>query len=233
MTLFLVPTPIGNLKDITLRAIEVLKSVPIVLSEDTRVTRKLFDLLEIDSSKKRFVQFYDHNEERLISKVLDALTNNVDIALVSDAGTPLLSDPGFKLIRKIRQKHYKEINIEVLPGATSITTALVSSGLPPDKFMFIGYIPRKQNGRKLIFESLKKSNKIIKCSYIAFETHYRLIKTLESIKENLGSKTQIALCQELTKRHERVQMGTVNEIITAVNSMGFSFKGEITIVIAL
>src|SRR3990167_7795815 len=150
--LYIVPTPIGNVKDITERAREVLSSTEIILSEDTLVTKKLLRLLDIDYSNKQFITYFEHNERKRLDDVI-SLLNVHDAALVTDAGTPLLSDPGFPLVRALRSNH-PDIKIEVLPGATSITTALVSSGFPTDKFIFMGYISRRPADRRKMFKAI-------------------------------------------------------------------------------
>jgi len=222
--LYIVPTPIGNLRDITLRAIDVLKEAKTVLSEDTRVTKKLLSLLEIDYSDKEFISFFDHNEERKIPLVIDLLTNGNDVVLVSDAGTPLLNDPGFKLVREIR-KLDQDIKIEVLPGATSITTALVASGLPTDKFTFVGYFPRKKGKKENLLKDLSKINETLKVTYIGFESPYRLISTLEIIENVYKDNCAISVCNDLTKMYEFVITGKPKDVLTQIKSKS-KLKGE-------
>ena len=231
-TLFVVPTPIGNLKDITLRALEVLRDVPVILSEDTRVTKKLLNLLNIDTSQKQFISFYDQVDIKKIPKVLGILHDRLDIALVSDAGTPVISDPGYKLIKHIAVNH-PVIKIEVLPGPTSITTALVASGFPPDKFTFVGYMPRKPGGRKKLLKAMQSSHGHIKSTYIAFESPHRVVKTLEAVNEQFQDKVYICLCWELTKKFERVMRGSAKDLLEKlVCGDKKTLKGEVVLLLS-
>ncbi len=231
--LYIVPTPIGNLKDITLRAIEIFKSESLFLSEDTRVTRKLLSLLEIDYSDKKFISFFDHNEERRISSVLEILQSGQNVVLVSDAGTPLLNDPGFKLVREIRlissdSGEPCKIKVEVLPGATSITTALVASGLPTDKFTFIGYFPRKNGKKEHFVENLIEANKLLKTTYIGFESPYRVISTLETLKKVCPRDCVVSICNDLTKLHELAITGPIDMVLSTIKNLE-KIKGEFII----
>lgn len=233
--LYVVPTPIGNIKDITIRAKEVLNETEVILSEDTRVTRKLLSLLEIEGNKN-FVSFFEHNERQKVDYVLDLLKQGNNIALVSDAGTPLLSDPGFPLIRELRslqktdKDNYSDIKIEVLPGASSITTALVSSGFPTDKFTFLGFAAHKPADKKKLLKSVRKSADHLKSTYVLFETQHRILSTLKFIKEIIGKNAQVCLCRELTKLHESIEYGSVSEIIELVEKKKINLKGEMVLV---
>lgn len=230
-TLYVIPTPIGNIGDITVRAIDVLKKLEILLSEDTRMTSKLLGLLEIESKTKRLINYFDHNESGRIPEVIEILNSGIDVGIVSDAGTPVINDPGYKLIREIRKAGSHKI--EVLPGATSITTALVASGLAPDKFSFIGYLPRKTGELTRLLNSISESNEIIKSTYIAFESPYRIIKTLELLNDVYSNKAEISVCKELTKMHEEVFCGTALEILSELKVNKFASKGEIVLLINL
>lgn len=223
-TLYVIPTPIGNLKDITYRAVEVLKSLDVILSEDTRVTAKLLRLLEIDYKGKKLVSFFEHSEKKRIPEVLSALNDGFDLGLVTDAGTPVLSDPGYKLLREVRKAGHK---IDVLPGATSITTALVASTLPPDKFMYLGYLPRKTGELTKLFSSTLTSD--IKCTYIAFESPHRVVKTLELMHSIFMDKVQVVVCKELTKLHESIDLGTPSELLEILKNDKYVEKGEIVV----
>lgn len=229
-TLYVIPTPIGNKGDITLRGIEVLKELEVLLSEDTRMTSKLLGILEIDGKGKRLINYFDHNEAGRIPEVIEILDSGVDVGIVSDAGTPVINDPGYKLVKVVRKTSHK---IEVLPGATSITTALVASGLAPDKFTFIGYLPRKTGEMTRLLNSIKESNEIIKSTYIAFESPYRIIKTLELLNEVYSDKAEVSVCKELTKMHEEVFVGTASEILDSLKANKFASKGEIVLLINL
>ena len=205
--LFIVATPIGNLKDITLRALEVLKAVDYILCEDTRVTGKLLNRYEIS---KKLVPFNDFNEDKKGQAVINDLVSGQNIALVSDAGTPLISDPGYKLVRACI---HQWIAVETIPGPSSVIAALTISGLPPDKFTFVGYLPKKDVKRKKFLEDLKRSREIVRSTIIAFESPFRLLKTLEDINEVFGD-IEIVVCRELTKMHEEVKQEKISESIT-------------------
>src|SRR3989344_4233910 len=204
--LFIVATPIGNLGDITLRAIESLKIVDYVLCEDTRVTAKLLNHFGIS---KKMVSFNDFNEDQKISAVISDLTSGKNIALVSDAGTPLISDPGYKLVK---EAIHRGIRVESIPGPTSLIAALTISGLPPDKFTFLGYLP-KQGGKRLkMLEAVRQNQKNLKSTTIIFESPFRVLKTLESIKDIFGD-IDVVVCRELTKLHEEVRREKVSQSI--------------------
>ena len=205
--LFIVATPIGNLKDITLRALEVLKAVDYILCEDTRVTGKLLNRYEIS---KKLVPFNDFNEDKKAQAIINDLVSGQNIALVSDAGTPLISDPGYKLVRTCI---HQGIAVETIPGPSSVIAALTISGLPPDKFTFVGYLPKKDSKRKKLLEDLKRSREIVRSTIIAFESPFRLLKALEDIKEVFGD-IEITICRELTKMHEEVKQEKISESIT-------------------
>ena len=218
-TLYIVSTPIGNLADITLRAIEVLKSVDSIICEDTRVTGKLLNHLQID---KKMFALNDFNEAKQVHPLISRLAAGENLALVSDAGTPLISDPGYKLVREAIREGIK---VESIPGSSSVIVALIVSGLPPDKILFVGYLPKKDAKRKILLEDIKKSRQIVKSTIIAFESPFRLLKTLEDVKEIFGD-IEIVICRELTKMHEEVKRGKVSELIGQTLP-----KGEITILL--
>jgi len=231
--LTIISTPIGNIGDISKRSIEALKSASIILCEDTRITSKLLKLLDIDFKNKKLLPYYEHNERSKYLKAIELLEMGEDIVLVSDAGTPLLSDPGFLLVREIRNTTSKGFDIEVLPGASSITTALVTSGFPTDKFTFLGFVPKKPNDRKKLIKNMKKSSQYLRSTYIVFETMVRLKSTLEALKKTINGKVKVAMCVELTKKHERVFIGTVDEHLKRIADKSFVLKGEIVLVISL
>ncbi|OGE10854.1 16S rRNA (cytidine(1402)-2'-O)-methyltransferase [Candidatus Curtissbacteria bacterium RIFCSPLOWO2_01_FULL_42_26] len=202
--LYIVSTPIGNLADITLRAIETLKSVDLVVCEDTRVTGKLLKHFEIE---KPMIILNDFNEVRQVSLICSRLLAGESLALVSDAGTPLISDPGFKMVREAIEKGIK---VESIPGPSAVIAALTVSGLPPDKFTYVSYLPKKDGKRKKFLEDLKTSRQIVKSTIIAFESPFRLLKTLANIKEVFGD-IEIVICRELTKMHEEIFRGYISE----------------------
>ena len=219
--LFIVATPIGNLADITLRAIVTLKSVDVVVCEDTRVTGKLLKHFEIE---KPMIILNDFNEVGQVSLICSRLLAGEDVALVSDAGTPLVSDPGFKLVREAIDKNIK---VESIPGPSSVITALTVSGLPPDKFIYVGYLPKKEGKRKKFLEDLRKNRAIVKSTIIAFESPFRLLRTLENIKEVFGD-IDVVVCRELTKMHEETIREKITESID--HFLANTPKGELVIV---
>ena len=234
-TIFVVPTPIGNIQDITVRVFETLKNTKFILSEDTRVTRKLFGLLGIDFMDKTFLTYNDTNEKKMIPHVLKVLSDQNDVALVSDAGMPLINDPGYKLISFIRQNEElnESVKIEVLPGPSAVLTALVSSGFPPDRFTYLGYFPRKPNDAKKLLLSIKRRNKEFKSTYISFESPNRLVKSLLHFEKYLGDRVNIAICNELTKLHEKIIIGSPTQLLKSINTGSINLKGEVTLVFYL
>lgn len=200
--LTIVPTPIGNLKDITLRALETLKEVDGIVAEDSRRTSILLDKYQI---KKPILILNDFNENSQISHIIENLKLGKNIALVSDAGTPLISDPGFKLIR---EAILQGIEVDSLPGAVSGVVALTLSGLPPDKFYFIGYLPEKPGHRLAMIKKLEKINKEIPTTFIIFVAPHKLIRTLGDIKDSLGN-IEIVLAKELTKIYQSVKKQSI------------------------
>lgn len=201
--LYLVPTPIGNLKDITLRALEVLENVDVIAAEDTRQTLKLLNHFNI---RKTLISYHKHNENSKSEEIINRLNSGENIALVTDAGTPGISDPGAVIVRRCIDEH---ISFDVLPGATAITTALVYSGLDTTRFIFRGFIPRENKERSALISDIKD----IRESIILYESPYRIISTLEFLLENLGNRN-IAVCRELTKMHEDIRRGSIEELIS-------------------
>lgn len=224
-TLFIVPTPIGNIKDITIRAQEILFLVDVIACEDTRKTGLLLSKLsEGNQARPRLLSYYEQNELLRIPEIISLLQQGLNIALVSDAGTPAVSDPGFKLIREcIKEK----IKIESLPGASSVLTALTASGLPTDKFMFVGYPPRKPGHRHTFFENINKSLEFTKSTVILFESPHKIIKTLEEMLIIFGN-IDIVICRELSKVHEEIRREKIN--ISLVHFKKSEPRGEIVVV---
>lgn len=216
--LYLVPTPIGNLKDITLRALEVLESVDEIAAEDTRTSLKLLNHFQI---KKSLFSYHKHNEQGKSLDIINKLKNGVNIALITDAGTPGISDPGSIIVEKCIEEN---IEFEVLPGATAITTALVYSGLDTTKFIFRGFLPRENKDRNPIIEEIKS----VRDTLIFYEAPHRLLNTLEYIKDNLGDR-KIAVCRELTKLHEEIYRGKISDAINYFNEV--RPRGEFVLVI--
>jgi 16S rRNA (cytidine1402-2'-O)-methyltransferase len=191
--LYLVPTPIGNLKDITLRALEVLQSVDLIAAEDTRQSLKLLNHFNI---KKTLISYHQHNEQGKSENIIEQIKEGKTIALISDAGTPGISDPGSVIVSKCIEQN---IGFEVLPGATAITTALVYSGLDTTKFIFRGFLPRENKDRKPIINDLVNRSETL----ILYEAPHRLLYTLEFLYENMGNR-KISMCRELTKLYEEI-----------------------------
>jgi len=218
--LYLVPTPIGNLEDITLRAIRVLEEVNLILAEDTRVSGKLMKHLNISTPLK---SYHQHNEHKLIDEIAKQLKAGISYALISDAGSPGISDPGFLLIRECVKQN---IEIESLPGATALIPALVNSGLPCDRFVFEGFLPQKK-GRKKRIEALENETKTI----VFYESPYRIIKFFKQLKEQFGGERQASFSREITKLHEETFRGTLDEIIAHLEAKP-SIKGEFVVVVA-
>jgi len=200
--LYLVPTPIGNLKDITLRALEVLESVDEIAAEDTRQSLKLLNHFEI---KKSLFSYHKHNEQGKSYNIIEKLKKGINIAIITDAGTPGISDPGSVIVEKCIEEG---IPFEVLPGATAITTALVYSGLDTTKFIFRGFLPRENKERIPVIEEVKNARDTL----IFYEAPHRLLNTLSFLLDNLGNRS-IAACRELTKLHEEIFRGSITESI--------------------
>lgn len=208
----IVATPIGNLKDITLRALEILQKANGIICEDTRRTSLLLNEYSI---KKPLLVLNDFNEAKMVGRIIEKLTAGQNLVLVSDAGTPLISDPGYKLVRECIKQG---IGIDSLPGPSSVITALTLSGLPPDKFFFLGYPPEKQSHRLKLFQNIldREDNEFLKTTYIIFVSPHKLLRTLEDMKEVLGD-IEIVLAHELTKIHQSVAGKTISswlEILT-------------------
>jgi 16S rRNA (cytidine1402-2'-O)-methyltransferase len=216
--LFLVPTPIGNLEDITLRALRILKEADVILAEDTRQSVKLLNHYAIDKS---LVPYHMHNEHRELQRFITMLENDKNLALVSDAGTPAISDPGFLLVRECLRNN---IAVECLPGATAFVPALVKSGLPSDSFCFEGFLPDKK-GRQTMIKKLAEEERTI----ILYESPHRLVKCLGQLKEFFGGDRQASVSRELTKIYEETANGTLDELIAHFESK--PVKGEIVMVL--
>lgn len=209
-TLYIIATPIGNLGDITLRAIKILQTVNAIACEDTRKTGMLLSrILPIDANKPRLISYYEQNELQRIPEIIPALKDGLNIALVSDAGTPTISDPGFKLVRECIREG---IRVESIPGPSSVISSLVSSGLPTDKFLFVGYPPKKPGHRKKLFQSLTTVLDSIKATFILFEAPHKIIRTLGELQESFGD-IDIVLCRELTKIHEEIRREKISSAI--------------------
>lgn len=217
--LYLVPTPIGNLEDITLRALRILKQVDTILAEDTRQSGKLLKHFEID---KPLMAFHQHNEHKSLQKVIDMLKSGRDLALVSDAGSPGISDPGFLLVRECVKQN---VEVQSLPGATAFVPALVNSGLPCDRFAFEGFLPHKK-GRQKRWEALVDESRTM----VFYESPYRIQKFLSEAKEHVGEDRLITISRELTKVHEETLRGSVSELFSHFSER--TPKGEFVVILA-
>ena len=216
--LYIVPTPIGNLQDMTFRAVEVLKNVDIILAEDTRQTKKLTSYYQID---KPLWSHHKFNEHQATASVIEKLRGGATFALVSDGGTPGISDPGFFLVRACIEN---QIEVTTLPGAVEFVPALINSGFPSDKFLFIGFLPHKK-GRKTILEGIAQEKQTV----ILYESPHRIVKTLEQIVQYIGPETAVAISRELTKTFEENLRGTASELLNHFKK--HKPKGEFVLVI--
>lgn len=216
--LFVVPTPIGNLKDITFRAIEVLKLVDVILAEDTRKTSVLLKHYEIS---KKLIPHHKFNEHKSVNQIIERIESGENIALVSDAGTPAISDPGYLLVKTCVDN---DIEVETLPGATAFVPALVNSGLPNDKFVFEGFLPQKKGRQKRL--NFLKDNLY---TMIFYESPFRLLKTLQQFAEIFGAERQASVSRELSKIYEENKRGTLQELIEYFSLK--TVKGEIVIIV--
>lgn len=218
--LYIVPTPLGNLEDISARAIQCLRSCDFIVAENPSTTHKLLQLLELP--KKEVIQFADHNEVKVLPKISERL-NNETACLVSDAGTPAISDPGFRIVRECRKLG---IQVVSLPGASAAITALAGSGLPTDKFLFNGFLPKTEP--KLL--RLIEESKTVEATLIAYESPQRLLKTVGVIQKNYP-EINLVIARELTKLHEEYIHGTSTEVLDTLKNKS-SIKGEITLLLS-
>ena len=216
--LYIVPTPIGNLKDITFRAVEILNTVDLILAEDTRTSGKLLNHYEI---KTHMVSYHMHNEHRVLESVIEKLQSGLNIAIISDAGTPAISDPGFLLVRECVEN---QIEVDCLPGATALIPALVNSGFPNDKFVFEGFLPVKK-GRQTRLKTLAEEKRTI----ILYESPHKLLKTLKDISVYMGVETHLSISREISKLFEETLRGTSKEL--EEHFIKNKPKGEIVIII--
>lgn len=217
--LYVIPTPIGNLEDITLRALRILKEVDAIVAEDTRVTSILLKHYQI---QKPLISYHNFNEHQIQTRLVERLKAGETLALVSDAGTPAISDPGFLLVRSCLEN---QIPIECLPGATAFVPALVKSGLPTDRFVFEGFLPHKK-GRKTRLQELAHQAR----TFILYESPYRLLKTLQELQEFCGKERACSVSRELTKLYEETFNGTLQQAYEYFTNKGV--KGEFVIIVA-
>lgn len=217
--LFIIPTPIGNLEDITLRAIRILKEVNLILAEDTRTSGKLLKHFGIEN---KLLSYHIHNEHKSIKQLIDRMVNGENMAMISDAGTPSISDPGFLLVRECIKN---DIEVDCLPGPTAFVPALVNSGLPSDRFHFEGFLPHKKGRQTRLIELAEYAH-----TMIFYESPYRLVKSLHQFAGFFGENRQASVSRELTKFYEETVRGTLAELHQHFEKSGV--KGEIVIVIS-
>ena len=216
-TLYIVSTPIGNLQDITLRALEVIKNADLIAAEDTRRSQRLLTHFGI---KKRLVSCHAFNEHRTVNSILNKVLDGQKVALLSDAGTPVIADPGFHIIREARKRG---IEPEIIPGVSALTFAVAASGLPADKFSFFGFAPVKAGKREKLLEQIKEEGR----TAFLFESPYRIEKLLNAIEKVFGDDANIAIIREATKLHEEIITGSVPEILAEFAE--HNWKGEFVI----
>lgn len=216
-TLYLIPTPIGNLDDMTIRAINILKEVDVIFSEDTRVTKLLLDHFSIS---KKLISLHDHNEELVKDKVLNYLIEGNSVGLVTDRGTPIISDPGYKTVKYISSKGY---NVVALPGANAFVPALISSGISPQPFTFYGFLDSKDNKKRKELDKLK----YVRNTLIFYEAPHRILKTMELMLEMFGDR-DVSLSREISKKFESIYRGKISDLLPTLDSI----KGEFVIVVS-
>ena len=216
-TLYLVPTPIGNLEDMTYRSINILNTVEVIFSEDTRVTLQLLNHFDI---KKKLIALHDHNEDSEKEKVLEYLKNGKSVAIVTDRGTPIISDPGYKTVKYVTDNGY---NVVGLPGANAFVPALITSGIEPSPFMFYGFLNSKDSKRKTELENLK----FCKYTIIFYEAPHRIKKTMEEILDIFGDR-QVSLSREISKKFESIYRGNISDLLPTLDNI----KGEFVIVVS-
>jgi 16S rRNA (cytidine1402-2'-O)-methyltransferase len=218
--LYIIATPIGNLEDITLRALSILKEVDLILCEDTRQTKKLLNRYEI---KTPTLSYHQHSKLQKIEKIIELLKDKKNLALVSDAGTPAVSDPGGKLVEEIFRTLGDRAKIIPIPGPSAVAAAASVSGFPSDKFLFLGFPPAKR-GRADFFKKIAAAEETV----IFYESTYRILKSLEQLREATGER-QIVVCRELTKMFETIYRGTIGEVLKKIKAD--TTKGEFTVVV--
>lgn len=219
--LYIVATPIGNLSDITLRAIETLKQVDLILCEDTRVSKTLLDRYDIST---KVSSYHQHSGTGKIDSLLEKLKTGIDLALITDAGTPGISDPGNLLIAEVLKKIGDDCEIIPIPGPSAVISALSISGLPTDKFLFLGFIPHKK-GRETLFKRIASSPETI----VFYESTHRIMKTMQSLSELLDNERRVAVCRELTKKFETIYRGNINQVLEKIKND--TTKGEFVVIV--
>jgi len=225
--LYIIATPIGNLEDITLRELRVLKEVDIVLCEDTRVTKKLLDKYDINVPT---MSYHTHSKLSKVDKIFGLLEEGKDIGLVSDAGTPTISDPGVLLVSQVKEKFGNDVKIIPIPGPSAVIAALSASGLPASDFLFLGFLPHKK-GRETLFKEVVESKRTV----VFYESPHRIMKALESLKTHLDvqrpNERKVVIARELTKIYEEIVSGTPEELISYFENNTDKIKGEFVVIV--
>lgn len=224
-TLYIVATPIGNMEDITLRAIRVLKEVDTIVCEDTRVTKKLLD--KYLGAPKPVFSFHAHSDERKITELIALLAEGKNVALVTDAGTPAVSDPGARLVAAVRKEFGEAVKIEPVPGASAITSALSVAGIESSAFTFLGFLPHKK-GRETLFKEIAESERTM----IFYESSHRILKTAERLAELLSETRQVVVARELTKKFEEIISGSPREVLANMQSSPDKERGEFVVIVS-
>ncbi len=223
-TLYIVATPIGNLEDITLRALRVLKEVDLILCEDTRVTKKLLQKYEIETPT---MSYHAHSKLAKVDKIFGLLEEGKNLALVSDAGTPTISDPGVLLVSQVKKRFGEEVSIVPIPGLSAVIAALSASGFPASEFVFLGFLPHKK-GRETLFKEIADSKRTM----VFYESPHRIIKTLGSLSLHAGDDRQIVLARELTKIYEQFLSGSALELATYFTKNPDKVRGEFVVMVS-
>jgi 16S rRNA (cytidine1402-2'-O)-methyltransferase len=222
-SLYIIATPIGNLEDITFRAIRVLGEVDAILCEDTRVTAKLLQKYEI---KKPLISYHSHSKLAKTEKIFALLEEGKTLALVSDAGTPCISDPGVMLVSQVREKFVEEVKIIPIPGASALVSALSASGLPSSEFLFLGFLPHKK-GRETLFKEIAESKRTV----VFYESPHRILKTLQSL-EKFAPEKKVVIARELTKIYEEFISGTATELLVHFEAHKDTVRGEFVVMVS-
>ena len=223
-SLYIVGTPIGNLEDITLRALRVLRETDIILCEDTRVTKRLLEKYKI--SGKQLLAYNEQKSGASAERVIELLQDGRNIALVTDAGTPGISDPGSMLVQKVREV-LLDVKIESIPGPSALTAALSVAGVSADSFLFLGFLPHKK-GRETLFKEIAEEKRVV----VSYESPHRIMKALESLQKYAPEK-QITICRELTKIHEEVVRGSASEVLEYFRNNSEKVRGEFVVVVSI
>ncbi len=221
--LYVVGTPIGNLKDITFRAVEVFRDVDVILCEDTRVTRKLLNALEITNT---LLSYHSHSGLAKVEKIIAFFDEGKNLALVSDAGTPSVSDPGSALVAEVRRVR-PDVEIVAVPGPSALTSAISIAGVPVSEFVFLGFLPHKK-GRKKIFQEISVSNRTV----VFYESPHRIVRTLTSLVEVLDKDKKVTIARELTKMYEEVISGTAEEVFSFFEQNVEKVRGEFVVLVS-